>query len=72
MKATLNFNLDDPDDQEKFREAQNAPLFRRALYEIDQELRKIDKYEELSDVESEMIKRVRSIFYGIVKDIEYS
>jgi hypothetical protein len=66
MKATLEFNL--PEDQIEFDFATQGGNMHAALWEISQELRKLWKYEELSDQEWKMVERIRDKFYEILDD----
>jgi len=66
MKATLEFNL--PEDQHEFDLAIQGSNMYSALWDISQELRKLWKYEELSDEEWKMVERIRDKFYEILGD----
>jgi hypothetical protein len=66
MKATLEFNL--PEDQIEFDFATQGSNMYSALWDISQELRKLSKYEELSDQEWKMVERIRDKFYEILDD----
>ena len=66
MKATIEFNL--PDDQAEFDFATQGSNMYSALWDISQELRKLWKYEELSDQEWKMVERIRDKFHEILDD----
>lgn len=66
MKARLTFNL--PDDQAEFDFAIQGGKMYSALWDISQELRKIWKYEELSEEEFKIIERIRDKFYEILDE----
>ena len=66
MKATLEFNL--PDDQHEFDLAIQGSKMYSALWDISQELRRLWKYEELSEEEWKMVERIRDKFYEILGD----
>ena len=63
MKAKLTFNL--PEDQVEFDFAIQGSKMYSALWDISQELRKIWKYEELSEEEFKMVEKIRDKFYEI-------
>ena len=66
MKAKLTFNL--PDDQHDFDLAVQSGKMYSALWDISQELRKLWKYEELSEEEWNMVERIRNKFYEILDE----
>ena len=66
MKARLTFNL--PDDQAEFDFAMQGSKMYSALWDISQELRKIWKYEELSEEEFKIVERIRDKFYEILDE----
>ena len=66
MKAKLTFNL--PDDQHDFDLAVQSGKMYSALWDISQELRKLWKYEELSEEEWNMVERIRDKFYEILDE----
>ena len=66
MKATLEFNL--PDDQHEFDLAVQGGKMYSALWDISQDLRKLWKYEELSEEEWNMVERIRDKFYEILNE----
>lgn len=65
MKAILEFNL--PEDDAEFYYATKATDMVNALWEIQQELRKLWKYEELNEDEWQMVERIRDSFYEIIQ-----
>ena len=66
MKARLTFNL--PDDQAEFDFAMQGSKMYSALWDISQELRKLWKYEELSEEEFKIVERIRDKFYEILDE----
>lgn len=70
MKATLEFNL--PDDQHEFDLAVQGSKMYVALWDISQDLRKLWKYEELSEEEWKMVEKIRDKFYEILSDHQIS
>lgn len=61
MKAILEFNL--PEDAEEFDTATNAYNYYHALGEVEQYLRKLDKYDDRDNIP---IEEIREMFYNIV------
>lgn len=68
MKATLEFNL--PDEDGEFYCATKGTAMLNALWEINTELRKLWKYEELNEDESNMVERIREKFFDILQENE--
>ena len=66
MKATIEFNL--PDEDAEFYCATKGTAMLNALWEINTELRKLWKYEELNEDESNMVERIREQFFDILRD----
>jgi hypothetical protein len=66
MKANLEFNL--PEDQHEFDLVVNASGMYNALWDINSELRKIWKYEELNQDESNILGRLRDSFHAILQE----
>ena len=66
MKATLEFNL--PEDKYEWENAVNADRMMRALWDINDELRKLWKYEELNEDEWNMVDRIREKFNEIINE----
>lgn len=65
MKATLEFNL--PDDNEEFKNAVNGTTWSCAVWEYDQYLRTQIKYNEnLSDDEHKAFEEAREKLYEIM------
>lgn len=64
MKATLEFNL--PEDDAEFYCATKGTDMLNALFEIEIELRKLYKYEELNEDEWNMVEKIRASFYEIL------
>lgn len=68
MKATLEFNL--PDEDAEFYCATKGQAMLNALWEINTELRKLWKYEELNEDEFKMVERIRQEFFDILRENE--
>ena len=68
MKATLEFNL--PDEDAEFYCATKGTAMLNALFEINTELRKLWKYEELNEDEWNMVERIREQFFDILRENE--
>jgi hypothetical protein len=66
MKAKLIFNL--PEDQNEWENAVNANAMYCALWDIQQELRTLWKYEELSEDEWKIVERIRNKFFDILEE----
>lgn len=66
MKARLTFNL--PDEQHDFDVAIQGSKMYSALWDISQELRRLWKYEELSEEQFEMVERIRDSFHSILQE----
>ena len=66
MKATLEFNM--PEDHAEFDFAVQGGKMYSALWDISQELRKLWKYEELSEEEFKIVERIRDKFYEILDE----
>ena len=64
MKATLEFNL--PEDKYEWENAVNADRMMRALWDINDELRKLWKYAELNDQQFEIVEQIREKFNEIL------
>lgn len=61
MRATLEFQL--PEDQDALDIALEAGNVKAALFNFEQALRAIWKYEEHSDEVDAMVERIRNLFY---------
>jgi hypothetical protein len=68
MKAILEFDL--PEEQEEFDVANNGWKFKSAIWEIDNKLRSILKYEQDSHTEQELYcyEEIRSFLHNTLKD----
>lgn len=64
MKATIEFNL--PEEDAEFYCATKGTAMISALFEIEIELRKLYKYEELNEDEWKIVERMRDSFYEIL------
>lgn len=66
MKATLEFNL--PEDKHEWENAIRADAMFASLWDVQQELRRLWKYEELSEEQFEMVERIRDSFHSILEE----
>ena len=67
MRATLRFNLDDPEDAREHRCALAGRDALIALERIDQHCRSVDKYTEISNETAAILKEIRGmISYELV------
>lgn len=66
MKATLKFNL--PEDKHEWDNAVQADAMFASLWDFQQELRRLWKYEELSEEQFAMVERIRDSFHSILDD----
>ncbi|NBV92129.1 MAG: hypothetical protein EBR91_08175 [Flavobacteriia bacterium] len=66
MKATIEFNL--PEDQHEYDIAIKASAMYNALWDVNSELRKVWKYEELNEDESNILGRIRDSFHAILQE----
>ena len=66
MKATLEFNL--PEDDAEFYCATKGSAMLNVLWELQVELRKLYKYEELTDEQFKMVERIRDSFHAILQE----
>ncbi len=55
MKATLQFDL--PEEEDLFRDANNATKVRNALEDFASELRDLEKYQDEDDIGIEIVRR---------------
>ena len=65
-EAILRFIL--PEEKDDFVMASRAADYYLALYDIEQAIRSIWKYEDLTDDENDLIEKVRAKFYDILDD----
>lgn len=68
MKATLEFNL--PEDDAEFYCATKGTAMLNVLWELQQELRKLYKYEELNEDEYKIVERMRNFLNDSLNDHE--
>lgn len=66
--ATLEFNLDDEDDSIQFDRVMRATEITLALYEIEQLLRREEKYTNYTPEVYERLSDIRDKFYEILSD----
>lgn len=68
MKAILEFNL--PDEQHEFYCATKGQDMISVLWELQQELRKLYKYEELNEDEYKIVERLQSFLNNNLNENE--
>ena len=68
MKAILEFNL--PEDEAEFYCAIKGTAMLNVLWELQQELRKMYKYEELNKDEMLIVERMRNFLNDSLNDHE--
>lgn len=66
MKATLTFNL--PDEREEFKDACDGTKSKIIIEDILNLFRSKLKYEELSEVEYEILEKMREAIIGVIND----
>ena len=67
MKAKLIFNLET--DQTEFELAVNAGKMYCALFDIKEYLRRLEKYEDLTEDQYKLLDQIREFFYETINDI---
>jgi len=68
MKATLEFNL--PDEEAEYYCATKGQAMLNVLWEMQTELRKLWKYEELNADEQLIVERIRETFFNSLQEHE--
>lgn len=68
MKATLEFNL--PDEESEYYCATKGQAMLNVLWEMQTELRKLWKYEELNADEQLIVERIRETFFNSLQEHE--
>ena len=66
-RAILEFNF--PEDTIDFTRATEGANYFDCLWDVSQELRRIRKYESLSEEQAELIERVEKFFWDVVGDL---
>ncbi len=66
MKANLSFDL--PEDKHEWNNAVQADAMFACLWDFQQELRRLWKYEELSEEQFKMVERIRDLFHSIIQE----
>jgi acyl carrier protein len=66
MKATLEFNL--PEDQNDYDLYKDAFEFFKVIWELNQELRKKIKYEELSEEEYNVYEKINEFVAELINE----
>ena len=76
MKATLEFDTGEPDQLREFREASKASSMAIALWDLDQMLRNVIKYENmyhpgyLTEEEDKLAEWVRDKLHEIIDEYD--
>ena len=68
MKATISFDLSDPDDREEHAMYLQAPMYSLALSDLDTLFRSWDKHGYLDGSKKFTPESVRENFYKILND----
>lgn len=68
MKAILEFNL--PDDDEEHRMALAGPRYHGILYSFNEEVRRIRKYEESFDPENPAMKALLAAWFEYMEGMD--
>jgi len=68
MKATIEFNL--PDEEAEYYCATKGQAMLNVLWELQQELRKMYKYEELNEDEMLIVERMRDFLNDSLNEHE--
>ena len=67
MKATLEFNLDDPEDERKYRICNSAEDKDVFIYDLGEQLRSWYKYGSPFKTAEEAIEGVREEYYRLIE-----
>jgi hypothetical protein len=68
MKATIEFNL--PEDKYEYDLANKSSSLLSCLIELEIEIKKFYKYEDLKKNQLEIVEKIRETFYEILQDNE--
>jgi hypothetical protein len=68
MKATIEFNL--PEDKYEYDLANKSSSLLSCLMELEIEIKKLYKYEDLKKNQLEIVEKIRETFYEILQDNE--
>ena len=68
MKAIIEFNL--PDEEAEYYCATKGSAMLNVLWEMQAELRKLWKYEELNADEYQIVERIRETFFNSLNEHE--
>lgn len=68
MKATIEFNL--PEDKYEYDLANKSSSLLSCLIELEMEIKKLYKYEDLKKNQLEIVEKIREKFYEILQDNE--
>ena len=66
MKLTMTYNL--PDEKEAYERAYEGLAMHSLLSDLQQELRKKIKYEEMSDEKQEAYEEIMGLLYELLDD----
>jgi hypothetical protein len=70
MKATFNFDLDDPDDKTQYDIMNQAIRMQRVLWDLSEALRTWEKYGHQFTDASDAVVKIREEFYKILNNYE--
>ena len=68
MKATIEFNL--PEDKYEYDLANKSSSLLSCLIELEMEIKKLYKYEDLKKNQLEIVEKIREKFYEILQENE--
>jgi hypothetical protein len=70
MKATFNFDLDDPDDKTQYDIMNQAIRMQRVLWDLSEALRSWEKYGDPFTDSRDAVVKIREEFYRILNNYE--
>jgi len=68
MKAKIEFDLSEPEDRTEHEQAVNGWKYSMVLYELDQELRRIWKYEDKNFERNVLAEELRDWLYDAIHE----
>ena len=68
MKATIEFNL--PEDKYEYDLANKSSSLLSCIIELEMEIKRLNKYEDLKKNQLEIVEKIREKFYEILQDNE--
>ena len=68
MKATIEFNL--PEDKYEYDLANKSSSLLSCIIELEMEIKRLNKYEDLKKNQLEIVEKIRVNFYEILQNNE--